>query len=104
MHDDGADHTWFIFNLHTKILSLYLHSMQSIIWAQPFFAGYKEIPSYLEGLCLTQGGKSPSTLVPCLIATTHPLLSNPPHPFPTPSADVILQRGHQQLQYSCPEQ
>jgi hypothetical protein len=24
MHDDDADHAWFIFNLHTNILSVYL--------------------------------------------------------------------------------
>ncbi len=34
MHDD-VDHILFIFNLHTKILSLYLQNTHTIIWAQP---------------------------------------------------------------------
>jgi hypothetical protein len=51
----------------------------------------KEIPTYLESECFSHGGKSPSTLVPCLVATAHLLLSNPPHPLPTPSAHIMLQ-------------
>ncbi len=102
-HDDGADHAWFIFNLHTEILFLYLHNMQSIIWAWPLFARNKKT-SYLEGRCLAHGGEIPSTLIPCLVATAHPLLSNPSllsHLFPTPSAHIML---HQQSRSSCPEQ
>ncbi len=45
----------------------------------------KRNPTYLEGRCFTHGGESPSTLVHCLVATGHSLLSNPPltpsHPF-----------------------
>ncbi len=61
-------------------------------------------PPYLEGRRLAHGGKSPSTLVPCLILTALPLLSNPPSPLPTPLAHTILQWRRQQLQSSCPEQ
>jgi hypothetical protein len=48
-------------------------------------------PTYLEGRCFAHGGESRSILVPCLVATAHPSLSNPPHPLPTPSAHIMLQ-------------
>jgi hypothetical protein len=44
MHDGSADHTWFIFNLHTKILFLYLHNMQSIISAKHLLQEIKKSP------------------------------------------------------------
>jgi hypothetical protein len=74
--------------------------MQSIIWAQPLFARNKEIPSYLEDRGLAHGGASPSALVPYLVATAHPLLPNPPHPF----SPHYVTRQHQKLQSSSPEQ
>jgi hypothetical protein len=78
MHDD-VDHAWLTFNLHTKILSLYLQHNQ-LFGPDPLVKIIKEIPTYLEGRCFTQGGEYSSTLVPCLVATAHPLLSNPPSP------------------------
>ncbi len=45
---------------------------------------------YLDGQSLTHGSESPSTLVLCLVAVAPPFNSNPPHPFPTPSAHIIL--------------
>ncbi len=84
MHHDSEDYAWFIFNLHTRILTLYINNMQSIIWVEHLFARIKAIPSYLEGWCLAHGGEFRSTLVPCLLATVHSLLSYPPHTFLTP--------------------
>ncbi len=52
--------------------------------------GRKEPVTYLEGRSFAHGGESPSTLVPCLVATAPPFNSNPPHPIPTPSARIIL--------------
>jgi hypothetical protein len=82
MHDD-VDHAWFIFNLHTKILSLYLHTHNQLFGPNPIVTMIKEIPTYLEGQCFT--------LVPCLVATAHPLLSNSPSSLTTPSAHIMLQ-------------
>ncbi len=45
-------------------------------------------PTYFEGRCLAHGGESPSTLVPCLVSTALPLLSNPTSPLPTPLAHM----------------
>ncbi len=51
----------------------------------------RKVPlTYLEGRCFAHGGESPSTLVPCLVATAPPFDSNPLHPFPTPSAHITL--------------
>jgi hypothetical protein len=91
MHDDVVDHAWFIFNLHTKILSLSFHNTHQLSGLEPLVKMIKEIPTYLEGRCFTHGGKSPSTLVSCLVANAHPLLYNTPHPLPTPSAHIMLQ-------------
>jgi hypothetical protein len=69
MHD-GVDHTLFIFNLHTKILSLYLYDIQSVILGiTTGTKRWKKKPSYLEDRRLVHGGESPSTLVPCLKPT-----------------------------------
>jgi hypothetical protein len=52
MHDDGADHAWFIFNLYTKILHIFIFTYHPINYLDltPFVARNKEMPSYLEGL------------------------------------------------------
>jgi hypothetical protein len=44
----------------------------------------------LEGQFLAHGGKFPSTLVPCLVATAPPFDSFTFHVFPTPLADITL--------------
>jgi hypothetical protein len=51
MHDDGADHALFIFNLHTKTLFLYsiYISYNQLVGLNPLFARIKEFPSYWEG-------------------------------------------------------
>ncbi len=51
---------------------------------KPSFEGKEKHPTYLEVQRLVHSGKSPSTLVPCLVSTTLLLLSNPPAPLPTP--------------------
>jgi hypothetical protein len=46
--------------------------------------GDRKGPTYLESRCLAHGGKSSSTLFPCLVSTAFPLLSNLPSPPPAP--------------------
>ncbi len=58
---------------------------------------WKENPTYLEGRYLAHGGKSLSSLVPCLVSTALPLLSNLPSPPSHPLAHTILQWQHQQF-------
>jgi hypothetical protein len=91
---------------HKNSIFIFTYHTINYLGLTPFsnkFPRNKETPSFLEGRCLAHGGKSPSTLVPCLVATAHPLLSNPPHPFPTPSAHIMIQQQHQQLRSYCPE-
>ncbi len=87
-HGDEALHGWFIFNLHTKS-RLYLHNKQSIITRTPCEKKLRS-PTYWEGQCLGHGGESPSTLVPCLVATASPFDSYPLRLFPTTSARLTL--------------
>ncbi len=69
---------------------LYLHNTQLILEPTLLVKKWKEPFTYLEGRCFAHCGESPSTLVPCLVATAPTFTSNPPHPFPTPSAHIIL--------------
>ncbi len=60
----------------------YIHKGQKSL-IKPLFEN-KKSPTYLEGQCLAHGGESPSTPVPCLLATTPPFDS---YPF-TPSHPI----------------
>jgi hypothetical protein len=71
-----------------NIIYVYITHNQSS--AEPLVKRRKEPHTYLEGQCFAHAGKSPSTLVPCLIATAPPFDSNPLHPFPTPSVHITL--------------
>ncbi len=60
---------------------LYIYTKHNqLLGPTPFCENDKGNPTYLEGRRSTHSGESPSTLVPCLLATAHPLLSNPPSP------------------------
>ncbi len=74
------------------------------LWAILPCTNVKGKPTNLEGWCFTHGGESPSTLVPCLVAQTHPLLSDPPSPPSHPFDHIMLLWRHQQLQFLRPEQ
>jgi hypothetical protein len=66
-----------------NVHSIYIYTQSTTIVNQTPF--WKQIsPTYLEGQCLAHGGESPSTLVPCLLATTPPFDS---YPF-TPSHPI----------------
>jgi hypothetical protein len=76
----------------TQKFYLYIYTtLNQLLGPNPPCENANGNPTYLEGRCFARGGKLPFTLAPCLIATVHPLLSNPPHPFPTPSAHIMLQ-------------
>jgi hypothetical protein len=65
----------------TQKLYLYIYTTHhQLVGPEPLVKMIKGNPTYLEGQCFTHGGESPSTLVPCLAATAHPLLSIPPSP------------------------
>jgi hypothetical protein len=70
----GVDHTWFIFNLHTENSIFMFHTTTKIInYPGITSCAVTEKTHLLRGLCLANGGKFPSTQVPCLkpTALTH---------------------------------
>ncbi len=69
---------------------VYIYTIHNQSLTKPPCEKKKRIPTYLEDRCLAHGGESPSTLVPCLVATAPNFDSNPLHPFPTPSACITL--------------
>jgi hypothetical protein len=76
---DDVDHT-FLTCTQKLYLSLYLQPhIINYLGLTPLVNG-KRNPTYLESRDFAHGGESPSTLIPCLVATAHPLLYNPPHP------------------------
>jgi hypothetical protein len=99
MHDDGALHAWFIFNLHTRIsfvftqctVNRYLHiyTMYRQLLSNPLQKITRN-PDLLRGPVLAHGGDFPSTLVPCLVATAHPLTLVPFTPFPLLSPHTLF--------------
>jgi hypothetical protein len=58
-------------NIYTMCMQLLLNPLTKVI----------RTPSYLVGQFLSHGDKSPSTLVPCLVATATPFCSGPFTPF-----------------------
>jgi hypothetical protein len=88
----------------TQISRLYLHMHNQMIFTQCTqlliepLAEITKSPTYLEGQFLAHGGESPSTLVPCLLATA---LIFTPLPPPHSSAPLYyLRRCHQQSRSS----
>jgi hypothetical protein len=73
----------------TKNLA-YIYTIHNQSLTEPHVKRSKEPPPYSEGQCLAYGGESPSTLVPCLVATAPTFDSYPLHPFPILSARITL--------------
>jgi hypothetical protein len=96
MHDDDVLHTWFIFNLHTKISSVFTwHASWYLHNVQPTPCINKESCfTYLEGQLLARGDEFPSIPV-----TTAPPLGF--YPFSTQQFILhYLHRRHQQSRLS----
>ncbi len=77
--------TYGLFLTSTQnLIYIYTTHNQSSIKKNPFRdKKKKENTSLLGGLVFfAHVGKSPSTLVPCLVATAHPLILTPFTPFP----------------------
>jgi hypothetical protein len=76
-----------LFLTYSQKLYLYINiTCNQLFGLNPFLHKIKKSPLTWKANVL------PMVVVPCLVATAHSLLSNPPHPFPTPSAHVMLQR------------
>jgi hypothetical protein len=115
MHITGRSYAWFIFNLNTKscysqiiYYSVCTQDMARVnpapclycplfLLATPYFC--YPLFTYLENQLSCLWCEYPSTLVPGLLRTAHPLLLLPP--FHTPQIKLqYLHRRHQQYQSS----
>ncbi len=93
----SPSHTWFIFNLNTKISSFTDHILQylHVINACPTRPLLLLPCVYLLGepaFLLSRGGEFPSTLVPGLLTTAPPLAGpfTPSHPTHRSSYNVYI--------------